>query len=156
MAISPGPRRRDTRTTGTGSEDPSPMGTMQEPVDTTDPRTPRTSDETDLNLNREGTHRRTGNLGTAYSARDGRSFTTTFVIAAVVLVVAFIVALYLGNSRTNVATNPVPQAPVADTSPGTAGGSNDTTGSTTTPQQQQTAPGTGDAGTSGTTAPANP
>lgn len=152
MAISPGSRRRDPQGTG----NPAPLGSMQEPMDTPEAPVSRTSDDNDLNLNHEGTHRRAGNLDTTYSTRNGRSFTTTFVIAAVVLLAAFLIALYLGSSRTNVATNPSPQAPVADTSPGTAGGTTDATGSTTAPKPQQTAPGTGDAGTGGTTAPANP
>lgn len=156
MAISPGSRRRDTRTTATGSEDPAPLTNMQEPLDPSERPIHRTSDDNDVNLNREGTHREAGNLRTTYSTRNGRSFTTTFVIAAIVLVAAFLVALYLGSTRTNVATNPTPQAPVADTSPNAPSTTNDATGSTTTPQPQQTAPGTGDAGSGGSTAPANP
>lgn len=156
MAISPGSRRRDTRTAASGSETPSPLTNMQEPLDEPERTVSRTSDDNDLNLNREGTHRHAGNLDTTYTARDGRNFTTTFVIAAIVLVAAFLVALYLGSNRSNVATNPAPQAPVAQTAPGAAGGSNDATGSTTTPRPQQTAPGTGDAGTAGGTTPAKP
>lgn len=153
MAITPGSRRQDTRL---GSdEQQAPLGTRQDPTDPLERPLPRTGSESDLNLSRDGTTRRTGSPASAYAARDGRSFTTTFVIAAIVLVAAFLIALYVGSSRTNVATNPV-NPPVAETVPSPAAPPSDATGSTTTPQQ--TAPGTGDAGSggTGTTAPANP
>lgn len=165
MATTPGSRRRETRTDLTG-DDRDPLNPMQEPLGSMDRPGPRTSDINDVNLPPGETVRRTGNLGTTASPRastaerSGRSFTATFAIAAVVLLVAFLVALYLGNNRNEFATGTgSTQAPVANTDNGTTPG--DTTGSTTTPPQQ-TAPGTGDAnsttgGTTGaTTPPANP
>lgn len=156
MAISPGSRHRDTQGTSSGIDNPAPLGSMADPSDRPETPVSRTSEDNDLNLKRDTTHRQTRSFGSTYATREGWSFTTTFAIAAIVLVAAFLVAFYLGSNRTNVATTPIPQAPVADSAPGTATGGNDATGSTTAPQPQRTAPGTGDAGTGGTTAPANP
>jgi hypothetical protein len=130
MAMSPGSRRR-----GEEPEDQSPdapLNPMQEPLGSMDRPVPRTSDDNDVNLASDGVGRRAGNLDrTDTAAARGRGFTTTFAIVAAVLVAAFLVALYLGSNRFNDT-----QAPVADTTPGTAP-SGDTTGSTTTPETQQ-------------------
>jgi hypothetical protein len=154
MAMSPGSRQRDTRTASGGQPEDPALNPMQEPLGSTDRPVPRTSDDNDVNLAREGT----GYISTTRSAaRDpGRGFTTTFAIVAAVLVAAFLVALYFGSERSDLATAPDAQPPVADTAPGTA---DDTTGSTTTPAApQESAPATGGGtGTGGgTTAPANP
>jgi len=170
MATTPGSRRRDTRLDITG-DDRDNLTPMQEPLGSMDNPGSRTASINEVNLPPGETVRRTGNLGTSNipgsstpaSARSGRSFTATFAIAAIVLLVAFLIALYLGSNRSNMATAPSTQAPVADTTTGTTN-NNDTTGSTTTPSQQ-TAPGTGNAGSGGatgggnsgtTTPPANP
>lgn len=166
MATTPGSRPRGTRSGLSGDDTRDPLNPMQEPLGSMDRPMPATSDINEVNLPPGETVRRTGNLGTTNAprastttTREGRSFTATFAIAAVVLLVAFLIALYLGNSGSNVAT-----APSATTT-------GDQTGSTTTAPIQQTAPGTGDAGngtggttggnttggtTGGTTAPANP
>lgn len=156
----PGSRRRpefsedEDRTPLTGASS-APLTSMQEPLGSMDRPAPRRSDDNDLNLASDGTTRRAGNLGrtdtpgTAAPARNSRSFTTTFVIAAIVLVAAFLIAMWIGNNRSDVATGPAStQAPVADTT--TPGTTSDTTGSTTAPAPQ-TAPGTGDAGGTGST-----
>lgn len=162
MATTPGSRRRETRTDITG-EDRNTLSSMQQPLGSMD--TPGTSDFDEINLGPNETVRRTGNLGATNPARGatteptGRSFTATFVIVAAVLVAAFLLALYFGNNRSDIATAPgASEAPVAATGSGT---SNDTTGSTTIPPQQ-TVPGSGAAKTTtGTTTgttppPANP
>lgn len=168
----PGSRRRDGRSE-LGDDDgrvpltaasSAPLTNMQEPLGSMDRPGSSRADENDLNISSDGVTRRTGNLGrtetASTAARGSRSFTTTFAIAAVVLVAAFLIALWLGNNRSDVATAPpANQPPLADsTQPGT--GANDTTGSTA--PIQQTAPGTGDAGGTatgtgaGTPAPASP
>jgi hypothetical protein len=157
MATTPGSRRRDTRTDITG-DDRDTLTPMQEPLGSIDTPGSRTSDYNEVNLPPGETVRRTGNLGTtnspraATSERAGRSFTSTFAIAVIVLVAAFLIALYMVNTGS--------QSPISDTT-NSGTNSTDTTGSTTTPSQQ-TAPGTGDAsnttgGNAGTTTPpANP
>ena len=156
MAMSPGSRQR-----GTSSDapvNPSQVNPMQEPVGPMGDPIPRTSDDNDVNIASNGVGRRAGNLGrTDTAAARGRGFTTTFAIVAAILVAAFLVALYLGSSRYNTATSPSDsQAPVADTTPGTAPGG-DTTGSTTPAEPQDNAPaGTGTGTGTGTTPPANP
>lgn len=166
MATTPGTRPRGTRSDITGNEERDTLNTMQEPLGSMDRPGPRTSDLNELNLSPGETVRRTGNLGTTIdpagttsgtAARTSRSFTSTFAIAAIVLLAAFLIAIYLGTNPSDIATTGGMQPPVADTQTGTSG---DTTGSTTAPSQQ-TAPGTGNAGgtTSGgttTTPPANP
>lgn len=181
MATTPGSRRRDTRTDILGEEGDN-LTPMQEPIGSMDTPGSRTSSINEVNLPPGETVRRTGNLGSANSPRastterGGRSFTATFAIAAVVLLAAFLIALYMGSNRSDVATTNGAQSPIADTT-NNGGAANDTTGSTTAPSQQtapaggttgnttpsqQTAPGTGDAnsttgGTTGTTTPpANP
>ena len=158
MATTPGSRRRETRTDITG-QDRDTLYPMQEPLGSMDRPGIRTSETNEMNLPPDKTVRRTGNLGVTGAERGGRGFTATFAIAAVVLIAAFLIALYIGNSYRDVATTNGTQSPIADTT--NNGTTNDTTGSTTTPSQQ-TAPGTGDAnnttgGTTGTTTPpANP
>ena len=158
MATTPGSRRRDTRTDITGDERDT-LTPIQEPLGSLDRPRSSTSDVNDVNLASGETVRRTGNLGTANAQRastadrGGRSFTATFAIAAVVLLVAFLIALYLGNNSRDVATTGGNQSPIADTTNG--GNANDTTGSTTTPPQQN-APAGGTTGGSNTTPPANP
>lgn len=159
MATTPGSRRRETRTDITG-DDRDTLTPMQEPLGSMDYPGSRTSNINEVNLPPGETVRRTGNLGTTSSSeaattrRGGRSMTTTFAIAAVVLLAAFLLALFLGNNRSDVATGtgnaPAPVAD-SDTTPGT-----DTTGSTTTPPPPQTTPGSGAAETGTTTPPANP
>jgi hypothetical protein len=149
--MSPGSRGRDNRTaSGDPPRDEAPLGAMQEPLGSTERPVSRTSDENDVNLGTRTTTSRTGTVD------RGRGFTTTFAIVAVVLLAAFLVALYLGSNGTNEATAPTgTQAPVAETSPATP---DETTGSTT-PATPQDAPATGGSGTGtggGTTAPANP
>ena len=88
-------------------------------------------------------------------ARTDRSFTTTFAIAAVVLLLAFLVALYLGSRGVDTTTSTGTEAPVSETAPavpGNATGSTDTTGGTAAPGAAGTT-GTGTTGTSGATAP---
>ena len=162
MATTPGSRRRETRTDITG-EDRDTLNPMQEPLGSMDNPGSRTSNINEVNLPPGETVRRTGNLGTANTPRastterSGRSFTATFAIAAVVLLAAFLIALYMGSNRSEVATTNGTQSPIADTT-NNGGTTNDATGSTTAPSQQ-TAPGTGDAGTGNTgttTPPANP
>lgn len=142
MAMTPGSRRRDTRTTVSGEEpqDTAPLNPMQEPLGSMDRPTPRTSDDNDLNISTNGAGRSAGNLGRTGTTERGRSgFATTFAIVAAILVVAFLVALYVNSDRANVATTPST--------------SSDTTGSTTPATPPATAPDT----TGGsTTAPANP
>lgn len=147
MAMTPGSRRRDTRTTVSGEEpqDTAPLNPMQEPLGSMDRPTPRTSDDNDLNISTNGAGRSAGNLGRTGTTERGRSgFATTFAIVAAILVVAFLVALYVNSDRANVATTPST--------------SSDTTGSTTPATPPATAPDTtGDTATGGsTTAPANP
>lgn len=163
MASTPGSGRRETGM-GIAGDDRDTLTPMQHPLGSMDAPGSRTSDFNEVNLEPGETVRRTGNLGTANATRagtaerSGRSFTATFAIAAVVLLAAFLIALYIGSNHSDVATTNGTQSPIADTTNGGPG--SDTTGSTTTPSQQ-TAPGTGDAGTipgnSGTTTPpANP
>lgn len=153
MAISPGSRRSDTRSTVSGEPDPTPLNPMQEPLGSTERPVYRTSDDNDVNLSSDGT-RRTGNLGTL--GGRSRGITTTFAIIAAVLVAVFLIALFMGVDGINEATAPVgTQPPVAEV-PGTT---DDTTGSTTTPPPapaQESAPATGNTDTGTTTPPANP
>jgi hypothetical protein len=150
MATSPGSRQRDTRT-GTARDDRDlidPMvDPMQEPLGSMDRPVPRGRDLDDLNL----TPGDPGYTGTPRPIADrrGGSATTSFAVVAVLLLAAFLVALYLGNNRSQVATGGGSQAPIADSNGATG---IDTTGSTTTPPPPQTAPGTGTTGT----APATP
>ena len=88
-------------------------------------------------------------------ARTDRSFTTTFAIAAVVLLLAFLVALYLGSRGVDTTTSTGTEAPISETAPAVPGsttGSTDTTGGTAAPGAAGTT-GTGTTGTSGATAP---
>lgn len=174
MAITPQTPRRGARTDTdiTGNDERDTLNTMQEPLGSMDRPVSGTSDINEVNLPPGETVRRTGNLGRSntpgastssdVSNRGGRSFTATFAIAAIVLLAAFLIAIYLGSNRSDVATTTgTTQAPVADSTTGTTNGTtpNDTTGSTTVAPSQQTAPGTSDAGdttTGGGTAPANP
>lgn len=108
-------------------------------------------------------------MATRSERRPDRGFTTTFAIAAIVLLGAFLVALYLGSRSSDVATNPDNQTPVTENAPATGTTTNDATGSTTpapapsdstttapaTPPANSTT-GTGTNSTTGTTAPANP
>ena len=149
MAILPGSgttgsRPRDTHPDFAGDDErvpltaasSSPLTNLQEPLGSMERPAPRSS-ENDLNIPRDGRRER---VDLASAGRGSRSFTATFAIAAAVLLAAFLIALWLGSNRTDVATAPA----------------GDTTGSTTAPLQQ-TAPGTGDAGTgAGTPAPASP
>lgn len=156
MAITPGSRQRET--TGT---DRNPLNAMQEPIGSMDNPGSRTSNVNEVDLPPGETVHRTGNLG---SSRPGgternRSLTTTLIIAAVVLLAGFLIAMYLGNNRSDMATGTgSTQPPVADSNNGTG---SDATGSTTPPAQP--APGSGDTtnnttgGSTGTTTPpANP
>lgn len=132
------PRWRDDRTIASGSQpqDPASLGAMQEPLGAMDHPIPRTSDDNDINLGSGSTGRTYP--GTSNPREQGRGFTTTFAVLAAVLLVAFLVALYMGAEGTNQATAPmIPPAPVADSAPGTPA---DTTGSTTPAQPQPTAP----------------
>lgn len=62
--------------------------------------------------------------------RADRGFTTTFAVAAIVLLGAFLVALYLGSRSSDVASTTGTQAPVTENAPVT-GTTNDATGSIT-------------------------
>ena len=149
MALSPDPRRRDTRTAQSGDQpqDPAPLGAMQEPLDPLDRPVPRTSDDNEVNLGSTYTTSARPGSSSAREVERNRGFTTTFAIIAAVLVAAFLVALYLGSDRANLARAPTAtEPPMADTSPGTT---NDTTGSTTTPAQPQQGSGTGGNSTQG-------
>ena len=165
MATTPGSRRRETRTDIAG-EDRNTLSSMQQPLGSMDRPGSSTNDTNEVNLAPNDPVRRTGNLDTtnttrgATMERTGRSFTATFAIVAAVLVVAFLLALYFGSNRSNMATAPATtQAPVATTGAGTT---NDMTGSSTTPSPQKAPAGNGAAdsttgGTTGTTTPpANP
>ena len=99
MATTPGTRPRGTRSDITGNEERDTLNTMQEPLGSMDRPGPRTSDLNELNLPPGETVRRTGNLGTTIdpagttsgtAARTSRSFTSTFAIAAIVLLAAFL------------------------------------------------------------------
>lgn len=153
MATTPGTRRRPTGTV-TAGDDRDLIDPMQEPLGSMDRPAPRLDD---LNLTPSGTVRRPGEPGYAAPPRAGGSATSTFAIVAAILVAAFLVALYLGNNRSKVATGPgTTQAPIADSTGGTTG--NDTTGSTTTPPPEAGS-GSPDAPASGTTTappPASP
>ena len=88
-------------------------------------------------------------------ARTDRSFTTTFAIAAVVMLLAFLVALYLGSRGVDTTTSTGTEAPISETAPavpGTTTGSTDTTGGTAAPGAAGTT-GTGTTDTSGATTP---
>ena len=150
MAISPGPRRGATDETNTPRLDP-----MQEPIDSLDRPGYRTSDDNDVNLDSTGTHRVAGNLGTTGTPERRGGFTATFAIIAAELLIAFLVAIWFGAERSNVATAPTTTPPVADNST-----SSDTTGSTTPVPSQEPAPppapATDATGTGSTAAPANP
>ena len=103
MAMSPGSRRRDNRTTfPMTTQDPAPLSAMQEPLGSMDRPIPRTSDDNDVNISSSGTGRSAGNLGTHRPSTRARAagFTTTFAIIAAVLVAAFLIALYVGSDRT--------------------------------------------------------
>jgi len=155
MATTPGSRRRDTDITG---DDRSTLNPMQQPLGSMDLPGSRTADNNEVNMRPGETVRGTGNLGvnaarTTTAARTGRGFTGTFLVVAVVLVAAFLIALYFGNSHTNIATgNGTGQAPIANS---TSGSTTDTTGSTTVPVQPIAPAGSGTT-TGGTTAPSNP
>lgn len=129
MAITPGSRRNDPRTTVPGDLPPdrTHLGASQEPLDPMDRPITRTSDDNDVNL----TGRTTGTSG--LDRRTGRGFTTTFAIIAVMLLAAFLVAMYFGADGTNTATAPRDTLPpVADTAPGNPPATtDDATGSTT-------------------------
>lgn len=162
MATTPGTKRRETRT-GMVGDDRDLIDPMQEPLGSMDRPVPRGSDIDDLNLSQTDTVRRPGDPGYTATPRTvaGRSgsATSTFAIVAVILLAAFLVALYLGSNRSQVATGVgTTQAPVADSTGGTTG--TDTTGSTTTaPPPPEAGSGNADApasGTTTTTTPANP
>lgn len=154
MATTPGPRRRETRTDVTG-DDRVTVNPMQVPPGSMDRPGLRTNDINESNLPPGDKVGPSGNRGTAPRnpsvERGGRSFSATFVIAGAVLVAAFLIALYIGNNQSDVATINSTQSPIADTT--NSDRTIDTTGSTSTPLPQ-TPPGTSDAGN--TTAPANP
>lgn len=158
MATTPGPRRRETIADSRDDERDT-LTRMQEPLGSMDRPGSRTSDLNEVNLPPGETARRTGNPGTTgrppsdTAARGGRSFVNTFAIAAVVLLVAFLIAFYMGTNRNDLATGTgTTNPPVADSN--STATPDDATGSTTAPAPQ-TAPGAGDA--SGTTTPpANP
>ncbi len=154
MATTPGSRQRDTDTTG---DDRSTLNPMQQPLGSMDLPGSRTVDTNAVDMRPGETVRGTGNLGSTsartVAARSGRGFTGTFLVVAVVLVAAFLIALNFGNTHTNLATgNGAGQAPIANSS---GGSSDDTTGSTTLPVQP-TAPAGSGTTTGGSTAPSNP
>jgi hypothetical protein len=125
---------------------------MQEPVDPMERPIPRTSDTSDVNLTRTETGRTAAT--TPVDRRAGRGFTTTFAIVAVVLLAAFLVAIYFGAERTSFVTTPSDTVPpVADTAPATPG---DATGSTTTVEPAPAPEGTATGAGTTTTAPAEP
>lgn len=150
MANTPGQRQRPT--SGSRFEDSS-VGSMQEPITGSERQygdrvgSSNTSFGTRDEAIREETIER--NLGardeasSSYSTasstaergerRTDRGFTTTFAIAALVLLGAFLVALYLGSRTSDVAGNPGNQTPVTENAPatGTGAATNDATGSTT-------------------------
>jgi hypothetical protein len=136
----------------------APLNPMQEPLGSMDRQIPRTSDDNDVNIAADGAGRSADNLGrTPGTLERGRGFTTTFAVVAAILVVALLVALYLGSGRSNQATAPADsQPPVAESTPGTTGATGDTTGSTTPAAPQETAPAGGTGTGTGTTAPATP
>lgn len=148
MAITPGSRGRETRTDFT-DEERDTLNPMQEPLGSMDRPGRRARD--DVNA-------APGEAVRSTATRRGRTFTTTLAIAAAILLAAFLVTLYIGSNRSKLATGTGgTQAPIADSTTGSATGG-DATGSTTVPTQK-TAPGTGDVGGSNsgtTTLPANP
>lgn len=169
MAMAPNPGRRGN---ATGAQDPSgtdtPRGAMHEPVDIPRGPVPHTADirnqdrplsETEMKMrgatpvggvggditpddsvvNRNDGYR----SGAASSTvRPDRSFTMTFAIAALVLLLAFLVALYFGSQSTDTAIAPTAtqeslteNVPADGTAPvpGTVVEPGETTGSTTAP-----------------------
>jgi len=162
MATTPGSRRGE-RTPGLEGEtpNPAPLNPMQEPLGSYETSTTRTSDANDVNIRNTGTGRSAGNFGMARSSdRRGRGFGATFAIVAAVLLAAFLVALYMGATGSNVATGPgSTEAPVAQSTPGNTGNTgnpSDTTGSTTpaAPSQEEAPAAGGNATGTGTTPPA--
>ena len=146
---------RDTRTGAAVSPETAvPLGAMQEPLGSMERPVPNSTESVDGPGFRDPSLRET-----SVPASTGRGFTTTFALAAVVLLVAFMVALYLGSNGsdvTNTATDTT--APITETAPVVPGNgdSTDTTGSTTvapdgagttTPPVVEPQPGTGTTGT---------
>lgn len=154
MATTPARNTRRDPQTGrvtTDMEAEVPLGGMQEPMGTMDrPVDPTIERRDDLNIR-----------NTSMAPRSERGFGTTFAIAAAVLLVAFLVALYLGMSGPDNTSAPdiSGQSSIPETTP-SAG--NQTTGSDTTtttlPVQTETTgqtptldTGTGTTGTTGST-----
>ena len=153
--------RRDTRTGAAVSPETAvPLGAMQEPLGSMERPVLDTAETVDGPAYRDPSLRET-----SVPARTDRGFTTTFALAAVVLLVAFMVALYLGSSGSDVTTTATDTtAPVTETAPAIPGNgdSTDTTGSTTvapdgtgttSPPVVEPQPGAGTTGTTGTTNP---
>ncbi len=191
MAMAPNPGRRGSTT---GANDPSgtdiPRGAMHEPTDIPRAPIPHTAGIRDQDRPLTETERSVrgatpvGGVGgdimpddsvttrnggyrsgtSSNTVRPDRSFTMTFAIAAVVLLLAFLVALYFGSQSTDTATAPTAtqeslteNAPADGTvpAPGTVAEPGETTGSTTTPSippatLDSPTPGTGNSGTATT------
>lgn len=153
MATNPARNTRRDPQTGRVTSDMEaevPLGGMQEPLGTMD------SPVDSVTGRRENVNMR----DTSIAPRSGRGFGATFAIAAAVLLVAFLVALYLGMSGPDNTSAPDTDAQ-SSTSETTPGASNQATGSDTTttpPAPTDTTGGapapdgaTGTTGTTGTT-----
>jgi hypothetical protein len=143
-------QRRPNRPMDTIADNEVPVATREERLGTMD--RPRAMDE--ANADPIGTRN-------TVPPRPAGGFTTTFAIAAIVLLVAFLIALYLGSQGTDTTTSTGTTAPVTETVPAVPNnttGSADTTGVTPAPGATDTtgtapAPGTTGTGTTGTTTP---
>ena len=143
-------QRRDNRPMDNATDNEDPLATRGEPLGAID-RPVAMTDPNGDSINTRST----------IPPHTGRGFTTTFAIAAVVLLVAFLIALYLGSQGTDTTTSTGTTAPVTETVPAvpnTTTGSTDTTGVTPAPGATDTtgtapATGTTGTGTTGTTTP---
>jgi hypothetical protein len=148
--------RRDTPVGRPPSEAEAEIRGMEEPAVTMDRSTDPPGDRHESTTIRNTTRTTAG---------GDRGFGTTFAIAAVVLLVAFLIALYFGMSVPDSSTTsnapPDTQTPVTETVPeatGEAPASDTTTPAApaqpeTTGEAPAPAPSTGTAGTSGSTNP---
>jgi cytoskeletal protein RodZ len=151
MAMPSAPRQKRTQRL---EDDLTPtsttMGSMQEPISSLD-RPITDSDPV--------TENRTGRIGDdTVTPRTDRGFTTTFAVAAVVLLIAFMIALYLGTRGSDDVANTnstTPQTPVTESAPTTPGnGDQSNTPSTTTGSNSTTPPASDSTSTTGSTTPA--
>lgn len=99
------------------SDDDSPIGSMHESIGSMERPVPGID-----NPAAPSGRKNARSIGDAAAAPTDRSFTTTFAVAAIVLLIAFMIALYLGTRGTGnmpQASQEAPQAPATVTSPPT-------------------------------------